>query len=195
MARPREFDEDEALERAMRMFWRQGFEATSVEDLVGETGLNRGSLYAAFGDKQALYLKALARYRTQRREQVSECLLQAPSVQEAFRRLFLSFVEIPEAQRGCGCLLVNAAMERAPHDPETARLVSDNLRGLEESFLRALERGQDAGELPRGRELRPLARYLVAALQGLIVLAKARSDRRTLRDAAEVSLSVLGAAG
>jgi hypothetical protein len=74
MARPREFDEAEALERAMGVFWSQGYEATSVEDLVGSTGLNRGSLYAAFGDKNALFLRALEHYRCLRMEELGACL-------------------------------------------------------------------------------------------------------------------------
>lgn len=191
MARPREFDEDEVLDGAMRVFWRQGYEATSVEDLVGATGLNRGSLYAAFGDKQALYLKALARYRAWRGGDVTGLLLQSPSVKGAFRRLFESFTRVPDAQRAQGCLLVNAAMERAQSDPETARIVGENLRTLEAAFLRALERGRAAGELPPGKDLRALARYLVSAMQGLIVAAKSQPDRRALQDIVDVSLSVL----
>src|SRR5215218_4175754 len=150
MARPREFDEDEALERAMCVFWDQGYEATSVEDLVGGTRLNRGSLYAAFGDKQALFLKTLARYRAQRMDEVTGCLLQTPSVREAFRRLFFSFVERPAADRARGCMLINTAMERAPQDADTARAAAEHFKALEAVFLRALERGRESGELPKG---------------------------------------------
>lgn len=195
MARPREFDEAEALERAMGVFWTQGYEATSVEDLVGGTGLNRGSLYAAFGDKNALFLRALEHYRCQRMEELTACLEGTPDPRQAFRRLFLSFVERPDAERARGCLLVNSAMERAPHEPQTGRAIAQHLKTLEGTFLRALERAREAGQLEATRELRPLARYLVGALQGLIVMAKGQPDRRVLRDIVDVSLSVLDARG
>jgi TetR/AcrR family transcriptional regulator, transcriptional repressor for nem operon len=116
-------------------------------------------------------------------------------VREAFRRLFLSFVERPEAERARGCLLVNSAMERAPHEPQTGRAIAQHLKTLEGTFLRALERAREAGQLEAKRELRPLARYLVGALQGLIVMAKGQPDRRVLRDIVDVSLSVLDARG
>lgn len=192
MARTKEFDERLALERAMQLFWCQGYDATSIQDLVDRLGIGRGSLYGTFGDKRSLYLAALDRY-----EQVvlagQEVLLDAPgSALAAIRNVFTQTVDgilTDPARRGC--LAVNAAVELAPHDREVAARVATIRARSTMAFERAARRAQTAGELASSHDPRALARFLANALNGLQVQAKAGPDEATLRDTMTVTLSVL----
>lgn len=191
MARPKAFDRDQALSAAMQVFWVKGYEATSLEDLLAAMNIGRQSLYDTFGDKRALFMAALERYRELSDAYLHGCLAEAPTVKAGFRRLFMQVVEEPEAHQRRGCLLVNSAVELAPHDPATARLVVAYQRATERLFRRGLELAQARGEVAAGRDVRALARYLVSALQGLRVMAKADPNRAVLRDVVSVALAAL----
>ena len=192
MARHKEFDRDEALQRAMEVFWSRGYEAASVGELVKHMGINRQSLYDTFGDKQALYLQALDRYREVEGRKMFELLERPGSVKKALRRLFEGVV----AGSFCGgerrgCFVGNAMSERAGRCPETAARACGQLAAAEEALYRALLRGKRAGEIEGGRDLRAVARFLYGSLQGLQLMAKATQDRKTLQDVVKVTLSVL----
>jgi TetR/AcrR family transcriptional repressor of nem operon len=191
VARPKAFDREQALERAMNLFWTRGYEATSLTDLLAAMNIGRQSLYDTFGDKRALFLAALARYGELLDAFVRSCLDDAPSVKAALRRLFTQIVDEPRADKRRGCLLVNSAVELAPHDPAAARIVATSQLAMERLFRRALELARDRGELGGDRDLRALARYLVTTLQGLRVMAKADPSPRVLRDVMDVALGVL----
>ncbi len=192
MARPREFEPEEAVARATEVFWRKGYRATSVQDLVRATGLNRGSIYAAFGSKAGLFAAVMDRYiagaSTQR-------LLGADDgmpVKILLRDLFDELVEMGATDRERrGCLITNTAIELTSHDREVAGRISANLRDLEEALCRRLERAQESGEITRERDARALARFLVGSMQGLRVMSKVTSERDVLRDIADVALSSL----
>ena len=109
MARTREFDREEALDRAMHVFWDKGYEATSLSDLLDAMGIARQSLYDTFGDKHALFLEALDRYETHRLGQLQSCLETAPSVTRAFRDMFEGLVDESESVKRRGCMGVSAA--------------------------------------------------------------------------------------
>jgi len=192
VARPKAFDRDQALSAAMQVFWVKGYEATSLDDLLAAMKIGRQSLYDTFGDKRALFLAALERYRALADDYLRGCLADAPTVKAAFQRLFMQVVDEPEEHQRRGCLLVNSAVELAPHDPATAQLVVDYQRATERLFRRGLELAQKRGELPAERDVRALARYLVSALQGLRVTAKADPNRAALRDVVNVALAALG---
>ena len=191
MARPKAFDRDVALERAMHVFWARGYEATSLDDLLREMNIGRQSLYDTFGDKRALFLEALARYRQLLDGFVAGCLAGQPSVKAGIRQLFDGVVADSEDRKRRGCLLVNTAIELAPHDPEAARLVNAGQLATERAFERALQLARRRGELANGKRIRPLARFLVGALLGMRVVAKADPDPRRLRDMADVALQAL----
>jgi TetR/AcrR family transcriptional repressor of nem operon len=191
VARPKAFDRDQALLAAMQVFWVKGYEATSLEDLLAAMAIGRQSLYDTFGDKRALFMEALARYRNLIDDYLRGCLADAPTVKAAFRRLFMQVVDEPQAHQRRGCLLINSAVELAPHDPATAKIVVAYQRTTERLFRRGLELARERGELPAGRDTRALARYLVSALQGLRVMAKADPNRAALRDVVGVALGVL----
>jgi len=190
LARRREFDPDLVLAAAQRAFWRKGYEATSLSDLLEATGLARQSLYNAFGDKRALYLATLRRYEETAFRQVSQAL-EGKSARAAIRRVF---EDVPDGvEPDCGCFLVNAATEFLPRDPEVGRLVASALARQERAFAGVLRRGVERGELKLSpRRIEQTARFLVGALQGLRVMAKATPDSPALRDVVDVALRAIG---
>ena len=192
MARHKEFDRDETLHKAMEVFWSRGYEAASIQDLVKHMGINRQSLYDTFGDKHALYLLALDRYREVEGRRIFELLEQPGSVKKSLRRLFEGVVEasLGDRQRR-GCFMGNATSELAGRCKETAARTCSNMAATEEALYRTLLRGKKEGELKNLRDLRAVARFLSSSLQGLALMAKATQDRKTLDDVVKVTLSVL----
>ena len=174
MARTKEFDPERALDDAMALFWQRGFEGTSMADLVQGLGVARASLYATFGDKHALYLKALDRYVERRDPAVVERLSGAGSPLAAVRAFLESYAsEIAADDQHRGCMVVNTAVERVPVDAEAALRVRSSWQTLEVALTAALSRARAEGELGAGADPRALARFLVVVLQGMRVVGKA----------------------
>jgi TetR/AcrR family transcriptional regulator, transcriptional repressor for nem operon len=192
MARHKEFDRDQALHKAMEVFWSRGYEAASIQDLVGHMGINRQSLYDTFGDKHALYLQTLDLYREVETRKVFDLLERPGSVRKALRRLFAGVVEgsLCDGQRR-GCFMGNAMSELAGRCKETAVRTCSNMAAVEGAFYRALLRGKKDGELKGVRDPRAVARFLYSSLQGLVLMAKATQDRQMLEDVVKITLSVL----
>jgi len=190
MPRTKEFVPQEALDAAMHLFWRKGFGATSMRDLLDAMCIGRGSFYDTFGDKHTLFLAALDRFEDTRTSWMDGALEGAgmDSIEEVFRRSIEGLLGF-EPRRGC--LLANTAVELAPHDPEVAGRISRYVRRTEEAFTDALARAWEAGEIRADGDPKVLARFLVSNLHGLRVLARAGADRRTLEDAARVALQAL----
>ncbi|KUN91644.1 TetR/AcrR family transcriptional regulator [Streptomyces caeruleatus] len=193
MARTKEFDPEAALQAALELFWRRGFEATSMADLVEHLGIGRASLYATFGSKHELYLKALERYDRAGLPPIMRELSQPgpalPAVRALVRRYATEAAD--EELRLNGCMVTNAAAELAPHDPAAARQVQRNWDQLETVLHSALIRAQAQGELPADHDPLTLARMLLVLLQGLRVVGKASADPARVRDAAEQALALL----
>jgi TetR/AcrR family transcriptional regulator, transcriptional repressor for nem operon len=188
--RTKEFEPGEALDAAMQLFWRNGYAATSIRDLLDGMGIGYGSLYNTFGDKHALFLACLDRFRELRTSWIDEVLEDSglSGIEEVFRRTVDGLVGF-EPRRGC--LLANTAVELGPHDAEVAAKISRYVRHTEAVFERAVIRAQEAGEIPVDRDPRALARFLVNALHGMRVLARVGTDRTVLDDAVRVALDVL----
>ena len=192
MPRQKEFDRDGALDRAMGAFWTKGYAATSIEDLVAHMGIQRGSLYATFGDKRSLFLSALDRYQRVVTRELFEALEAPGSGLEAIRRFFRLRVERSlDRSRPPGCLVTNSAVELSRRDRGAAAKVGASLAGLEAAFLRALARARAQGELGARRDVRALARFLTSSAQGLSVMAKAFPERAVLEDVVAVVLAAL----
>ncbi|MFJ4791146.1 TetR/AcrR family transcriptional regulator [Streptomyces sp. NPDC088794] len=193
MARTKEFDPDAALQSALELFWRRGYEATSMSDLVEHLGIGRASLYATFGSKHELYLKALDRYDRAGLPPIVRELAQPgpalPAVRAVVRRYATEAGD--EQLRLNGCLVTNTAAELAPHDPVAARRVERNWDQLETVLHSALVRAQAQDELPADRDPLTLARMLLVLMQGLRVVGKASADPARVRDAAEQALRLL----
>ena len=191
MARPREFDPDAALERATQAFWARGYENTSLDQLCKATGLNRSSLYAAFGDKRALYLAALARYEEGSVARIGAALEGRP-VREGLKVFLDGLIDSIVAGPGRrGCFIGNCAAEMARLDRGAATRVRKSLGRLEASFRAGLEKACARGELPAGADAVALARFFTAGIQGLRLVGKANPDRTALEQVAAVMLKCL----
>jgi TetR/AcrR family transcriptional repressor of nem operon len=191
MARPREFDEGAALHAAVLCFWKQGYEATSVRDLVERTGVTAASLYNAFGDKRALYEKALDRYVEQSiadRIRRCESLPSLRAIEAFFEEIVKRSLNDRERK---GCMLVNAALDVAPHDPAFRKIVAGVLVGMEAFFQGCIEAGQVDGTITRSLPAATLAQNLLGVLMGIRVLARVRPERALLEGVAAPALARL----
>ncbi|MFI8964890.1 TetR/AcrR family transcriptional regulator [Streptomyces sp. NPDC053493] len=194
MARTKEFDPDAALQGALELFWSRGYEATTMADLVEHLGIGRASVYATFGSKHELYMRALERYLETRDPLiVSELSAPGPAL-PAVRALVRRFAAEAGAEesRLNGCFVTNSAAELAPRDAAVARRVELSWEQVETLLHSALSRARAQGELAEERDPRALARMLLVLLQGLRVVGKASSDPARVRDAAEQALALLG---
>lgn len=192
MARPREFEIDDALERAMQVFWAKGYEATSLDDLCEATGLGRSSLYAAFGDKQALYVRALDRYEDAAVERISAAITAAPSAKQGIAAFIARIIDSIVAGPGrSGCFIGNCAAELVRGDRSGAARVRRSLDRIETTFRKALKDAQANGELPATADIAALARFITSGIQGLRLVGKANPDRAALEDIAAVMLRCL----
>jgi len=185
--RPREFDMQKALERAMELFWRQGYEGTSLSDLTRELGITRPSLYAAFGSKEALFLKALDLYEA--RAGYREAALTAPTAIAYARALLEGAADLHGDKRNPpGCLGVQGALVCAPQSDEI-RTELIRRRRVGESLIRdRLKRFKADGDMPSDADPADLARYLSIVIYGITVQAAGGATRKELRNAADIAL-------
>jgi TetR/AcrR family transcriptional repressor of nem operon len=193
MPRPREYDPDVALERAMQVFWAKGYEATSLDDLCAAMELSRSSLYAAFGDKRDLLLKSIDRYSERGTDRIRAALARPVPFRQALAALLDEFIDAIVAGPGRrGCFIGNCAAELARSDRQAMAHVRRSLARVEETFHEALSRAQAKGEIAAGIDIRALARFLTSGFQGLRLVGKANPDRSTLEDVAAVLLRCVG---
>jgi TetR/AcrR family transcriptional repressor of nem operon len=192
MPRTKAFDPELALDRAIELFWRSGYEGTSMAQLLEFMGISRQSLYDTFGDKHRLFLAAIDRYRANVQRQLATLIADQPTALAAIRSVFEwvngAVFEVPEHR---ACFMANSALELGQRDREVRDRVSAHLRDVENVFHSVLERGQRAGELGSGRDIRALARFLTNSIHGLGVLARGGAPGPVLRDTIETTLAVL----
>ncbi|MEM8907402.1 MAG: TetR/AcrR family transcriptional regulator [Bacteroidota bacterium] len=194
MARTKGFNEAEALEKAVALFWEKGYQATSANDLVEHLGLSRSSLYATFGDKRSLYLSAIQWYR---KSVVTQTLAMIENSEDLRLTIAEIFNAITKQDIGLsmpkGCFMVNSAIELAAHDPEMAQLIAANQQDIESAFVLAIEKGQAAGQLNTTFTAPALARFLYNHISGLRVLLRTQKDARKIDEMTQICLSVLRA--
>lgn len=177
----KQFDKAEALDKALQAFWSRGYEATSMQDLVNCTGVNRASLYATYGDKRALFLAALHAYDERRRQMLKEAERRYHP-REAIRHVFRAFIDdVADAAHGKGCFLTNTALELAAHDPKIAEIVAAAQKDVEAFFARAVKGGKELGDFSPDIKPAEAARSLLATLLGVLVLVRSRPDRTLLQ--------------
>ena len=193
MARPREFDVDDALDRAMNVFWAKGYEATSMSDLMAAMDLSKSSLYDTFGSKHELFLSALQRYNDKVTGPGVGAVVQGAGGGKAgIKAVFTKYVDgFADDGDTRGCFIGNCAIEMSPHDEACTAKVAEGLAKMEEIFFGAVSVGQEHGEIPADADARRLARYLSSSLNGLIVIGKANPDRRALQDVVDVVMHSL----
>jgi TetR/AcrR family transcriptional repressor of nem operon len=191
MARPREFDEGVVLDAAAQCFWARGYEATSVRNLIEKTGITGASLYNAFGDKRALYQKALDRYIEESiADRLERRAGQAP--REAIRSFFAEILRRSLTDRDHkGCMVVNAALGMATEDLEVQKIVTGVLARIEAFFLDCVRAGQADGTITRALPAKTLAPHLLGVLMGLRVLGRVRPERPLLEGIVAGALALL----
>jgi TetR/AcrR family transcriptional repressor of nem operon len=194
MPRPKQFDEDLVLSRALETFWSQGYERTSISDLETATGLGRQSLYNTYGDKHALFLRVLDTYAEQSGALVGSTLLAAPGGAASIRAFFAGQVRslTEEGKPRRACLILNTVQEFGGRDPAVRARCSGSTRALETAFAHALRAGVAAGDLPEDLDVAATARMLQAQSYGLAVLSKAGATPEQLSAAAGALLGALG---
>jgi TetR/AcrR family transcriptional regulator, copper-responsive repressor len=177
--RPRAFEADTALAQAMDVFWSDGFAATSLDDISAATGLNRPSLYGAFGDKRSLYLQAYGQYRKRVNESFAPLFAAREPLRAKLTRILTAALDLylsgPDGPRGCFTVL--SAASEAIADPGLHSLVSEAIDGTDRAFVRLFADAHAAGELPENADPRRLARVASATLHTMSVRARARIPR------------------
>ena len=191
MPRPATFNAEAVLERAMLLFWTQGYAGTSIQDLVEGTELLRGSLYHSFGDKRSLYIQTLHRYGHLALAQTFGGWNSEESLLSNVRAVLMQIVDMPQAEKRRGNMVCNCIVEVVPHDAEIAHVVEEILDEFKRAFQSRLEVAKQAGALDACANTTALARYLVSSTQGLCVTAKSGAPREELLDIVEVTLSAI----
>jgi TetR/AcrR family transcriptional repressor of nem operon len=190
--RPRSFDTEAAVERAMGVFWSRGYHATALPDLLRATKLSRGSLYAAFGDKHSLFLRALDRYVADALTRMDGELDPGKDAVDGLRAYLAGYVDRTSAANGRrGCLLVATAMEMAGRDADVDRRIAGFFRAMEARLADALSRAKAAGQLADGVEPSSAARILVCFVEGLRVVGKTAPTRVASQATADALLDRL----
>lgn len=194
--RPRSFDKDIALDKAMKIFIEKGFEGASLDDLTEAMGIGRPSMYAAFGNKEELFSEVLRFYTEPNQKILREKLFAAPTLRQAFKDLFEGMFQNHTQNRNCkekmdGCLIANSTILSCREKSS----LSDKIKALhdknEDIFYERLKLGQEKGELSPEQDVRALAQYFNGVLQGMSVLARAQQSEQALKNIASLAVHVL----
>lgn len=191
--RPRAYDPDAALGQAIEAFWDAGFSGTSLDDLSAATGMNRPSLYAAFGDKQAIYLKALEHYWQLGDAAMREALAYDRPLDEALMRVYQKALSIYFSGKGRprGCFAIGTATTEAVADPQIRASLAQGLRRLEDAFAARIRAAQESGELRRDHDPATLATLASATLHTIAIRARAGTRRSELVELAQDAVGVI----
>jgi TetR/AcrR family transcriptional repressor of nem operon len=192
MPRLKEFDEQRALDRAVDCFWKRGYEATSVRDLSAAMKIGGPSLYNAYGDKRALFVRSLERYANRSTRERIARLEANHRPKDAIRTFIAEIIErsLNDPDRK-GCLLINSALDVAPHDADIGRVVGSYLDELRAFFRRNIEAAQRARQVPKSLKPGEVADHLLGVLAGIRVLARTGARRRALESVAKPALALL----
>ena len=184
MARPKEFDQEKALRQAVRVFCQQGFAATSTDELMRGMDIGRQSMYDTFGDKRALFLKALEMYVTESVQSINAELEKPGPALAAIRNALVAFAERNDLSSAEGCMGLNAVSEFGQRDADVTRITRNAGRMQRQTLMRVLGRAKDQGELSSGADLESMADFFESTLAGIRMAAKAGKSRQALRNIA-----------
>ncbi|HZG71349.1 MAG TPA: TetR/AcrR family transcriptional regulator [Chondromyces sp.] len=190
MARHKEFDEAKVLRKAMVLFWRNGYEKTSMQDLVDYMNIHRRSIYDTFGDKQTLFLRALQLFEEIIGKRMEQQIKPIISVKLAIRRLF-EMVIFSDEEKPPGCFIVNTAIELSLHDEEIADRISKSFSKTESFIYELLLQGQISGEISNLLDIEKSSQFIHNSLIGVRVLAKTTKDKEKLQNIIDSTLAVL----
>ena len=189
MARHKEFEINEVLDKAMYLFWSQGYEKTSMQELVDTMGIHRRSIYDTFGDKHALFIQALQRYQLLQSQRLQHLLEQQVPVIDIIRIFLETTVDNQALPKGC--LMVNSGVELGTLDPEVSALVEGAYTHTEQCLLDLLVAGQGSGKIQADLDAELLAHYFMNAWLGLRTTVKTAVDQQKLTDIIDTTLRIL----
>ena len=188
IGRPRAFDADKALDRALQVFWRKGYEGSSLTELTRAMGINPPSLYAAFGNKEALFRRALDRYSEKAAACMRDCL-NAPTAREAVEKLLRETADhLSDPHTPHGCLLVQGALSCGEEADPVRQELAARRRATEAALRERFKRAKVEGDLAAGADPASLARFIATVTQGMAVQAAGGASRKDLRQIAETAL-------
>lgn len=194
MARPREFDEDEALGQVMRVFWDQGYQASTLADLTKAADVQKQSLYGVFGDKRSLFLKSLALYRNQVLSKTRKVVSEADSPLEGIARL-MRYAARPAGPKDgpSGCLMANTALELGLSDSDVAAELKRMFRAMEEILIAAVKKGQERGEITTRFDSAAIGQSLANTINGLRILQNTGASSQQVKTVVDMALAAIKA--
>jgi TetR/AcrR family transcriptional regulator, copper-responsive repressor len=191
--RPRQYDPEQALAKAAESFWKGGYAGTSLDDLVAATGMNRPSLYAAFGDKRDLYIKTLERYQKRSRARSIELLADSKSLREFLTRFYDGALDIYRAggDEARGCYSISTAPAQATVDPAVRDFLNDTISGTDAFLANAIAKARERGEIAASADPAALAQIATATLHTIAVRARVGAPRKQLRALAATAIDLI----
>jgi TetR/AcrR family transcriptional repressor of nem operon len=189
MARTKEFDEEEVLDKALQLFREKGFNGTSTQDLVDRLSISRSSMYNCYSDKQSLFLQVIRRYRDTVTEAMITRLRNATSIKSVLNQVFEDII----GSEGSGCFLASCSLESGPWQPEVAELVKENMEAVERELEDLIKKAQQAGEVSEEWAPKKLAGFLYNNMNGILLMQSFGANKKACRDIASICLSVLDA--
>jgi TetR/AcrR family transcriptional regulator, transcriptional repressor for nem operon len=192
MARVKEFDESEVLEKALEIFWSKGYNGTSMQDLIDGLGISRSSLYDTYGDKKTLFLSVLRHYRERESAALIEQINTSANIYDTIKHILTYTISncIEDKQKK-GCFMVNTTIELAPHDDEIKGIVIANKKEVEQVFAKAIAKGQELGHINKRHEAKALSKFIFNTFTGLRVSAKGGTDKKTMQDVIDITLAAI----
>ncbi|GAK91806.1 transcriptional regulator [Nonlabens ulvanivorans] len=193
MPRVKLFNENEVLIKAMNLFWKQGYCATSVQDLVSHLGINRASIYDTFGgDKNKLFKKSFELYRKQNSEGLIQFFENRPNVKIGFSELFDNAIQeaVNDKDRK-GCFVVNTTTELTPNDESLYQILETNKQDFINIFFEYLKKGKDSGQLKSSQDLKSVATLFYTLYNGIRVVSKIRPNKKELTDSVHLAMTLL----
>lgn len=190
MGRTKEFVVEEALGKALKVFWDKGYEAASIADLSGGMGIQRASLYSTFGSKAELYEAALLEYQAKGLAFTESLIAEGKDPIDSFRKLLESTIPKPNCTDN-GCFCTNASIELAPHDPQIAQLLSSHFNKVSQRLAKVAAAGQAEGQIPITLNPMDVGAYVLTCLQGLHVTSRTIKDPEELKKRIELMLLAL----
>lgn len=192
LGRPLEFDPDKAIDAAVEVFWRKGYEATSMSDLLEAMSLSKSSLYQTFGSKQQLFERCLSRYTDRLSAEMAQELEEAKSGRSFIENTFAEVADTAQQPEGAkGCLIANSASEFGQREPALASPVRDGLNRFAKIFTDAIVKAQADGSISADADPRALGTYLIGTMNGLRTMIKAGADRRSAKGMVTLILKAL----
>ncbi len=192
MARPVEFVRSDVVDAAMHLFWSRGYESASVQQLLDVMHINRGSMYAAFGDKRSLFLEAIERYVAEGTGFARECLIESHDPLQGLRRLLVSSLIEPEEEKlRKGCLLINTVIEQSHIDPELAQVAQKHLHQFQCALQFCLQRAQKMEQIPASVDTEQKAQFIRMSYMGMRVMQREGAQREVIESLLDSMLDSL----